>query len=1082
MRLSVKKHQLFALLAIGMLLYSSAYAQFYEAGQLDTTFNFGLPHSYFVNHFGTNGTGHGKTINSVVRQADGKYVHGCFSSSTSQPADPLVVRVLHDGGIDTSFNIGGVGPDESVSCLALQADGKILVGGGFRNFNGRPSRGIVRLNTDGSLDTSFASLTSASFLRVAEIVVQPDGKILIAGTLPNINGSTMNNLVRLDSNGNLDVAFNANLVSGQVIEDVKLQSDGKILLGGLFSNINGIPRQNLARLHSNGSVDTSFNTAMGANSYITDMAIQADGKIIVGGLFTTYAGMGRGRIARVNADGSLDASFFPGIGFNNPVNRVVLHTNGSILVVGSFTAFNGISAPRISCLDQQGRRDTSFNVVIGPNNEIYDLLVEPGGKIMLGGLFTIFNNQVRRKQARLLPNGDLDYTFLPVSGTSTSSTTSAVVQQPDGKILVGGVFSNYCEIPRKNIVRINPDGTPDLSFNPGSGADFGVNTIVVQPDGKIIIAGMFTQYNGIPRNRIARLNANGSLDTTFNPGSGTDNWIHHVVLDAQGRILIGGRFFDFNGVSRYLIARLNSDGSLDTTFKTVTVGVPGAIIRSVNLITLQGDGKIIISGDFDNFEGSNRKHIARLHPNGQVDTTFGIPRPDLRRCFTSALQGDGKILVAYNSIDPNSGSESGIMRLNADGSIDTTYSTSTLTRNGSTIKTIVILPTGKAIIGGELLFNASSRQEFVAILNVDGTRDTSFSSRLSSAVNAMYWQPDGKLIVAGTFNSFDGFIRNGVARIFAPSCTAAVTNTTVATTICMGDTKSLVGTPGGSWTIAYGPGQITGNTYIAIGGGGTVILYNRVGSCYSPLVTFNVDFPAAPQLRDTAVCAGSAGIAVTLTPLAGGTTYRFYADSTTTSPLAGGNYVNSFTTPILTSTTTFYVSAVSASGCEGSARRAVTVRVNALPIVSISRNADTLVATTALGDYQWFKDGNAIVGATTSSHRVVESGVYTVTLTSPEGCATTSNAITMDVTSVEDVGNSVTLRWNSYPVPFSSELILQAEAAFGYQLLDIRGAVLIQGQSEGTQATLNTSELASGIYFVRIAVNGQIAFRKLVKE
>jgi len=153
-----------------------------------------------------------------------------------------------------------------------------------------------------------------------------------------------------------------------------------------------------------------------------------------------------------------------------------------------------------------------------------------------------------------------------------------------------------------------------------------------------------------------------------------------------------------------------------------------------------------------------------------------------------------------------------------------------------------------------------------------------------------------------------------------------------------------------------------------------------------------------------------------------------------------------------------------------------------LPIVSISRNGDTLVATAALGDYQWFKDGNAIVGATTSSHRVVESGVYTVTLTSPEGCATTSNAITMDVTSVEDVGNSVTLRWNSYPVPFSSELILQAEAAFGYQLLDIRGAVLIQGQSEGTQATLNTSELASGIYFVRIAVNGQIAFRKLVKE
>lgn len=1061
------------------MLFSSARAQFFRAGELDTTFNFGLPHSYFVNHFGTNGSGPARTVSSFVRQADGKYINGYFAPIITPPVDPMVVRLSSDGSIDSSFNIGGVGPDYSVYCVALQADGKILVGGGFRNYNGQPRRGIVRLNTDGSLDTSFASLTSTSTLQVSEIVVQPDGKILIAGGLRNVNGGTMNNLVRLDSNGNLDVSFNANLLSNQVIEDVKLQSDGKILIGGFFYDINGTPRQSLARLHPDGSVDAAFNSAMGANSYILDMAIQTDGKIIIGGWFTTYAGVSRNRIARVNSDGSLDTSFFPGTGFNNPVTLVGLQPNGSVVVAGTFTTFGGISAPGISCLNQQGRRDTSFKIESGPNFEIFDLRVEPGGKIMLGGLFTMYNNQLRQRQARLLPNGNLDHTFLPVTGAAPPSSTSIAVPQPDGKILVGGVFTSYCDIPRNNIVRINPDGTPDLSFNPGSGTDFSVNSIVVQPDGKIIIAGLFTQYNGIPRNRIARLHPNGSLDTTFNPGSGADNWIFHAVLDAQGKILIGGRFFNFNGVRSYLIARLNSDGSVDTSFKTTTQGVQGAIIRVVNHMTLQGDGKIIISGNFENFEGTNRKHIARLHPNGQVDTTFGIPRPDLIEGFTSALQTDGKILFAFESFNSNPGTQSGMIRLNSNGSLDNTYSTAMLTGNSSIINNISFLPTGKVAIGGTFYFTGSSRQEFIALLNADGTRDTSFSSRPSAMVNALYWQPDGKLMLAGNFRTVDGFIRNGVARIFAPLCTTAVTNTTAATAICIGDTKMLQGTPGGSWEIGYGPGQITGTTYTANGGGGTVSLYNRVGSCYSPLVTFTVDLPNAPAVRDTAVCAGSA---VTLTPTAGGATYRFYADSTSTNPLAGGNNVSSFTIPILTTTTTFYVSAVSASGCEGTARRAVLVRVNALPNVSIIQNGDTLVATAAAGNYQWYKDGIALAGATSSSIRVVESGVYTVTLTSPEGCATTSNAITVDVTSVEDVGKNQALRWNTYPVPFTSELILQAEAAFSYQLLDIRGAVLLQGQCEGVQATLNTSELARGIYFVRIAVNGQSAMRKLVKE
>ncbi|MFN7141775.1 MAG: delta-60 repeat domain-containing protein, partial [Limisphaerales bacterium] len=152
--------------------------------------------------------------------------------------------------------------------------------------------------------------------------------------------------------------------------------------------------------------------------------------------------------------------------------------------------------------------------------------------------------------------------------------------------------------------------TIDFTFNPGTGTDMLAEAVAVQPDGKIIIAGAFRNYNGTPRNFIARLHKNGTLDQTFvaNP----NDWVRCVAVQPNGKILIGGKFTFVDGVPRNRIARLNADGSLDQTFDPGT-GVEEPFfywlqddIPSLFTIALQNDGKILIGGGFRTYNGTPR--------------------------------------------------------------------------------------------------------------------------------------------------------------------------------------------------------------------------------------------------------------------------------------------------------------------------------------------------------------------------------------------------------------------------------------------------------------------------------------------
>ena len=164
------------------------------------------------------------------------------------------------------------------------------------------------------------------------------------------------------------------------------------------------------------------------------------------------------------------------------------------------------------------------------------------------------------------------------------------------------------------IVSINTDGSPDTSFSVGSGFNASLVTMALQSDGKVLVAGNFTSYNGTTTNRIARLNTDGSLDTSFSTGSGLDYSPYRVTVQSDGKVLAVGWFSSYNGTSTNCIARLNTDGSLDTSFSI------GSGFNSLVYKAFQSDGKILVAGGFTSYNGNSTYNIAKLNIDGSFVT------------------------------------------------------------------------------------------------------------------------------------------------------------------------------------------------------------------------------------------------------------------------------------------------------------------------------------------------------------------------------------------------------------------------------------------------------------------------------
>ena len=355
----------------------------------------------------------------------------------------------------------------------------------------------------------------------------------------------------------------------------------------------------------------------------------------------------------------LDNNFLTNPGFNGGVNSIGIQNDGKIIVAGGFISYNGSSINRIIRLFENGIRDNSFQVGIGFNNLVYCTAIQPDGKIIVGGNFSSFNGVSRNFIARLNTNGSLDQFFLPV----VNGIVQKISIQSDGKIILVGNFTTCNSTSSNYIARLNINGTNDLTFNIGSGCSNVLKTVAIQSDGKILIGGSFTTFNGVSRNCIARLNSNGSVDPNFNTGgfgNGFNGSPNDIILQTDGKIIVGGIFTSFNGVSRNKIARLNNDGTLDASFD------PGLGIQtgSISSMDLQVDGKLIIGGLFYDYNGDNIFALARINSNGTRDLAFN-PGTSVNPSYVFFLkiQDNGKILIGGNWTTFNGQINSSIARL-----------------------------------------------------------------------------------------------------------------------------------------------------------------------------------------------------------------------------------------------------------------------------------------------------------------------------------------------------------------------------------------------------------------------------------
>ena len=368
--------------------------------------------------------------------------------------------------------------------------------------------------------------------------------------------------------------------------------------------------------------------------------------------------------------GSLDLSFDPGTGANSSVLATVIQPDGKVLVGGDFTMFNGQSVSRIVRLNTDGSIDNTFlQQGSGFNNTVYEIQLEPGGTMIVAGAFTAYDGTNRSRLARLNGDGSLDGSFIP--GTINNSV-SVIAIQPDGKILIGGNFNNVAGSPIGRLARLNTDGSLDAPFSTGAGFNNLVASIEIQPNGRILVGGAFTSFNGVTENRITRIMPDGSLDSGFNPGTGANDIVSAIVVQPDNKIVLAGNFTVINGPSINGVCRLMEDGTVDTGFNNGGSGFTSTIPVPMDL-ALQADGKILLGGSFDTFNGVARPYVARLETNGDLDLSFGSADQFGLWVLSIAIQLDGKAICSgffssYNGVNRN-----GVARLNGDCISSTWY-------------------------------------------------------------------------------------------------------------------------------------------------------------------------------------------------------------------------------------------------------------------------------------------------------------------------------------------------------------------------------------------------------------------------
>jgi uncharacterized delta-60 repeat protein len=715
-------------------------------------------------------------------------VAGNFLRADGEPTSETgtsLLRYLPSGAPDAAFNATLAADRFFLTTMAEAANGKLLLGmyrGG--TFGGQGVPMVVQLNDNGTVDPTFTAPATLVNGPMANLLVQADGKIVVGGDLANPTTPIVPSLVRLNTNGTLDASFQARLTTGRIVatRGIVQQPDGKLLVGAYIArgtSNNG--EWQLVRLQADGTQDPTFQLTVVGGLPLAAFALQPDGQILIAGYGSGVLSGNPRNLVRVSATGVPDASFTPLASLTlSPFGMLpplVVQPDGRILLlVYGATPTAGHSL--VTRLLPSGAFDTSWNVpgLLADNNKYANSLqLLPSGEVLLAGYLQRLGlaSGHERSVALLTATGQPTVpAFDP--HVQTAGFVFDVAQQPDGRLVATGIFSEVSGTEVSNIVRFQPDGTIDTAFCRRARLAGGTGmAIVVQPDGTVLVGGSFHTVNGAARPGLARLLPTGQLDATFAPpllGLSTTNVtpssISALARQADGRLLVVGTLQSTpNGIPAYFL-RLNPGGAIDASFQPPANTLPQALL-------VQPDGTIMIGLN----DGATL--LRRLLPSGAADPVFTPPAftATLGSASVQALDRypDGRLLVAGKFTDVGGVTTTNLARLQANGAVDASFATQLFGADGY-VETIALQPNGRVLLAGRPTGLPAPATGGLYRLLPDGSVDASFDSSLGpllgvQLVGAMrvLVQTDGAIVAGGLFTSVGGLPIISFTRLLDPN-------------------------------------------------------------------------------------------------------------------------------------------------------------------------------------------------------------------------------------------------------------------------------------------------------------------------
>ncbi|MBI5772016.1 MAG: immunoglobulin domain-containing protein [Verrucomicrobia bacterium] len=597
------------------------------------------------------------------------------------------------------------------------------------------------------IDPSYAVGVESRGAWVEKVLVLADGRVLIAGNFLRVNGVRTSGVARFKADLTIDPSFSAPLFEGSV-DALALQSDGKILAGGRFARVAGQEFSYLARLNADGSLDTSFvfNAVSAAVFGVSALATLPDGKILVGG---------GGFLMRLHPDGRRDSTFSPASSID--VRAIVPLSNGDVLIAGGFDTIGSTPRAGVARLKPDGALDATFGVASGVNGRVNALVPLAGGKILIGGYFTGFGGTATPRYLRLNADGTRDVTFPGGTATYAGTSVNVIAVLDSGKILVGG----WGDDTGTGLARLNADGTldtllaapvagiPNFYSFPGY-----VDAIAVLPDGTALVGGYFKKLGAAARDSVARLNADGSLAGTVTTTVLRRGVISSVLVDAAGRATIGGAFDSVDGTETGPLARVTATGAVDSSF-----ALAQNVIGAATEIWRQADGKLLVRGEKAGASGAAVPTLVRFNANGSLDAGFAPGLAAGASPLAAALAPGGKILVAASRQSPPGTWRTDVFRLHADGSLDVSFDTTAAAGSDGGIHGLIADAGGRVLVTGGFTRFAGAERKGIARLNPDGSLDRTFDAGVvfgGSWVWKLAELANGEIVIPGWISDASG--------------------------------------------------------------------------------------------------------------------------------------------------------------------------------------------------------------------------------------------------------------------------------------------------------------------------------------